>query len=506
MTQKFLRPVLWASGMLLTAVSAYAAIPEGYYDSLEGLKKSELKKAAKNKVRNHTVISYGNSTWDAFESTDTRMVGGRLAWWDMYSPEVVYVSQGHPGLNIEHSVPNSWWGGTKNDAYKDLFHLNPSDTEANSWKSNYPLGIVEHVHTTGKGVTYDNGVVKVGTPASGDCGGSKWCFEPADEYKGDFARAYFYMFTVYDDIAWQSGSSDRNYMFDGSSWPSLRPWAYEMLLEWAAKDPVDQKEIDRNEAIYKVQHNRNPYIDLPELAEYVWGTKTDQAFHLDGSVTPDPNPTPDPVPDPVPDPEPDPIPDGVWHRVKSAAEVTAGAQYVLVATEAEVAMDYTLNKTYMEVTGGVTICDDIISTLPHGTAVLTLEDAGAGRWYIHVHDTDGTSLGYLDSTRAKTVSLSASPSSSVEIETSAAETVIRYSNTVGKLLYNASAPRFTTYTSNQQAVQLFRHNASTGIDSVILTPDVEDEGVMYDLYGRRVLTDTPAPGIYVRAGRKIIIR
>ncbi|HBC21704.1 MAG TPA: ribonuclease, partial [Porphyromonadaceae bacterium] len=57
--------------------------------------------------------------------------------------------------------------------------------------------------------------------------------EPADEYKGDFARTYFYMFTIYDDINWSVTQTDRNFMFDGSSYPSLRPWAYTMLLEWS---------------------------------------------------------------------------------------------------------------------------------------------------------------------------------------------------------------------------------------------------------------------------------
>ncbi len=110
-----MRPALCLSAALLAASAALAAIPEGYYDSLEGLKKSDLKRAAKNCVRNHTAISYGNSTWEAFESTDTRIVGGKVAWWDMYSPHVVYVCQGHSDMNIQHSLRNSWLEGTKND-------------------------------------------------------------------------------------------------------------------------------------------------------------------------------------------------------------------------------------------------------------------------------------------------------------------------------------------------------------------------------------------------------
>lgn len=493
------------AALLLAALTAGAAVPDGYYDSLVGKKKEALKKAAKAVVRNHTAVSYGTSTWDAFESTDTRMVGGKLTWWDMYSPETVAVSSGHPGMNIEHSVPNSWWGGSKNDAYKDLFHLNPSDTDANSWKSNYPLGEVIEVHVTSKGVRYDNGVTKVGYPASGTCGGAKYVFEPADEYKGDFARAYFYMFTTYDDIAWQASSSDRNYMFDGTSWPSLRPWAYEMLLEWAKNDPVSQKEIDRNEAIYKIQHNRNPYIDLPELAEYVWGSKTERPFTLDGVEYPDPTPGPD-DPDPTPGPvDPDPVgAEGTWSPVTAQSQITEGAEYVLVATEALVAMDYTCAGKYMENTGEVTISGGVIEVLPHGTAILTLEDAGAGRWHIIVHDTDGNRLGYLTSSTAKNVTLSSTPGTSAEIEAGADATVIFYGTQQGKLLYNAAAPRFTTYTSNQQSVRLYRRNAATDVVEIAVGGATDD--TTYDLFGRRVNTTDLRPGIYVRAGRKIIVR
>lgn len=276
--------VLW-----LALLPALAEIPSGYYAALEGKNKSALKSAAKAAARSHKRISYSGGTWDAFESTDTHYVGGQLVWWDMYSNRNVPVSSGHPNMNVEHGVPNSWWGKTVNDAYCDLFHLNPSDKDANSAKGFYPLGKVVTV-------TFDNGVTRVGKPASGDCGGSPYVFEPDDRYKGDFARAYMYMFTIYDDISWKYTQSDRNHMYDGSEYPTFRPWAYQMLLEWSANDPVDEKERNRNEAIYKVQGNRNPFIDYPDLAEYIWGSKKDQKFSLSGSHDPGEDPGDDPEP------------------------------------------------------------------------------------------------------------------------------------------------------------------------------------------------------------------
>lgn len=263
---------------LALALGADAAIPDGYYSAMEGKKKADLKAAAKQAAANHTEVAYGDDTWEAFEKTDTHMVDGRLVWWDMYSNNIVAVASGHPGLNIEHSVANSWWGKTKNAAYKDLFHLNPSDSEANNRKSNYPLGIVNQV-------TYTNGITIVGKPVSGTHGGAKYVYEPADCYKGDFARVFMYIFTIYDDINWSVSQSDRNYMFDGTAYPSLRPWAYEMLIEWAKNDPVDDKERARNEEIYKIQHNRNPFIDFPDLPEYIWGSRQNEPFHIASGVS-----------------------------------------------------------------------------------------------------------------------------------------------------------------------------------------------------------------------------
>lgn len=271
---KYLKPILPMIGMLIAASSAEAEYPSGYYDSLDGKCGKELMTAVKNVVYNHTEITYGASgTWVAFKDTDVKHVGGVDYWWDMYSSNLVAVSSGHPGLNIEHSVANSWWGGTKNAAYKDLCHLNPSDQDANSRKSNYPLAELSEV-------TWDNGVTFVGRPKSGQGGGATYCFEPADEYKGDFARAFMYMFTIYNDISWKSTT---DWMYNTSSDLMFQSWASELLLRWSTNDPVSQKERDRNDGIYKNQKNRNPFIDLPDLADHIWGSKKTEPYDLNGT-------------------------------------------------------------------------------------------------------------------------------------------------------------------------------------------------------------------------------
>jgi hypothetical protein len=94
-------------------------------------------------------------------------------------------------------------------------------------------------------------------------------FEPIDEYKGDFARTYFYMSTRYytEDSGWEN-----NGMVNGAD---LKDWAVTLLINWHNEDPVSEKETDRNNAVYIIQQNRNPFIDHPEWADCIWDENCD---------------------------------------------------------------------------------------------------------------------------------------------------------------------------------------------------------------------------------------
>ncbi len=251
------------------AFALMADIPAGYYNSLNGKSGADLKTAAKDIVYNHTQLSYSGLP-SSFKKTD--LYPNSTRWWDMYSDIPLY-STSFDGLNREHSFPKSWWGGgTDVPAYVDINHLYPAEAVANQKKSNWPLGVVSSA-------SYDNGVSKIGTP-SGASGGASTVFEPADEYKGDFARTYFYMVTCYQDLTW---ASKYMWMLQQNTYPTLAPWAQTLLLQWSRQDPVSQKELDRNEAVYKLQNNRNPFIDYPELAEYIWGNHKDEAFYTNST-------------------------------------------------------------------------------------------------------------------------------------------------------------------------------------------------------------------------------
>lgn len=274
----------FTAAMALTAAAAERNIPSGYYSGLDGKKGTELKRAAYNAIKSHKEISYGDNTWNAFRNTDVRSDG---TWWDIYSNEKRYASSGHDGMNIEHAVANSWWGKTKNAAFKDINHLYPSDATANSRKSNYPLGETDNP-------TWTNGVTIIGKPKNGHGGQGGYIYEPADEYKGDNARTYFYMATRYPDIDWLTNQSSWGIMFVKEDYPTLVSWGQELLLRWNESDVVSQKEIDRNEAIYKEQGNRNPFIDFPDLADYIWGAKQNEPFDLKAHLGEGGGDTPDP--------------------------------------------------------------------------------------------------------------------------------------------------------------------------------------------------------------------
>ena len=198
------------------ALTASAQIPQGYYDALKGKKGAELKTAVHNIIKEATVLSYGKgkaATWWGFYLTDND--NGYVI--DRYSPEKVEFGawgESCSSMNIEHSFPKSWWGGEQRQAYKDLYNLMPSDAKANSTKSNYGMGVVTKA-------TYDNGVIKVGTGNSG-----KKLWQPYPEWQGDFARAYLYMATCYQDYKWVKEGLNS---LETGDYPTLQKWALSLI-------------------------------------------------------------------------------------------------------------------------------------------------------------------------------------------------------------------------------------------------------------------------------------
>lgn len=280
MILRYLKGAVLALALASTAV-AFAAEPAGYYSTCENKSGAALLSALCKKVGPHTNVGY-NGLLSLYKTSDVYPDG---TIWDMYStkhwkPGITCGNYKKVGdcYNREHSFPKSWF----NDAqpmYSEAFHIYPTDGKVNGQRSNNPYG------ECANGTTLpSNGSVKA-LGRLGNCtfpGYSGTVFEPDDQYKGDFARSYFYMAAAYNDkiAGWKSP------MLSGNSYPAFSSWAINLLLKWHREDPVSQKELDRQEVVYGAQHNRNPFIDHPELAEYIWGNKKGQNWSANISADP----------------------------------------------------------------------------------------------------------------------------------------------------------------------------------------------------------------------------
>ncbi len=278
-TAKTLRGALSTLTLALVCGGAAAEAPSGYYTTCEGKKGAALLSALCDKISSHTNVGY-DGLWNVYLTSDVRPNG---TVWDMYSTKEWTPGKNQCGnyskvgdcYNREHSLPKSWFSEAQ-PMKSDAFHVYPTDGKVNGQRSNYPYG-----ECAGGTTLASNGSVK----ALGRLGKSTFpgysgtVFEPVDEYKGDFARTYFYMAACYNDRV-KNWNSD---MLAQNSYPVFTTWATELLLKWHRQDPVSQKELDRNDAVYAKQHNRNPFIDYPDLVEHIWGTDKDVAWTTSGT-------------------------------------------------------------------------------------------------------------------------------------------------------------------------------------------------------------------------------
>ncbi len=249
--------------------------PIGYYNSLEGLSGAALKQAVQDIIANPAVVhahNYGDIT-DILKIADRNPLNSNEVW-------LMYVEQGRSKLdfqdtgintgkwNREHIYPQSrggFSGGTEsfpdginvwlptnaNDilaGHADAHHIRAEDGAENSQRSNKNYGLTGY-----------NG-------PSGTSG----------SWKGDVARAVFYMTLRYNALSVVNGD------IPTTTVGQLGDLA--TLLLWNNLDASDDFEMNRNNYIYTWQVNRNPFIDYPDLANYIWGTKAGQVWHFNLST------------------------------------------------------------------------------------------------------------------------------------------------------------------------------------------------------------------------------
>lgn len=268
--------------LLISLTFAVFAQPAGYYTNAEGKTGATLKTALYNIIKGHTDVGY-DGLYNIYLTSDNIVINGSSKVYDMYSIKAngtadyyfSHVSGDRCGsysgesdcYNREHTFCDSWLGKASPQR-SDAHHIVPTDGYVNNRRSSFPHGKVGSVSWTSS-----NGS-KLGS-SDASTGYSGTVFEPIDEFKGDFARMYFYVATRYEDkIAGWASNGSAGEILAGNSFPAYKTWFKELMLQWHQQDPVSQKEIDRNNAIYNYQHNRNPYIDHPEYAQAVWGNVT----------------------------------------------------------------------------------------------------------------------------------------------------------------------------------------------------------------------------------------
>ncbi|MBR6117420.1 MAG: endonuclease [Paludibacteraceae bacterium] len=286
----FAAQVMWAA-----SVTPAANIPT-YWASADGKSGKELWSAISAQTNvGFSTLSY-NGLWTAYKKTDVYPAGHEKAGkiWDMYGECTFTYGSDQCGsysgvcdcYNREHSIPKSWFGGSTSGIGCDIFHLVPTDGKINSTRSNDEFGEVAgakdyYGNGTGAAGTWSTDKKTIASEAGEVIQGSGHVFEPKDEYKGDFARGY--MGTI---IKWQlANMTTSNNFFTGEYTPSgnfgFTKKAVVLMMKWHREDPVSQKEIDRNNGIQETQGNRNPFIDYPYLAEYIWGEHAGETVDMD---------------------------------------------------------------------------------------------------------------------------------------------------------------------------------------------------------------------------------
>ena len=476
-----------------------------YASSLNGLKKEQLKAALHKLMDKKNVLPYGGGgkgTWWGFWYTDRNPQTNEC--YNRYSDKKFFFESTNTGraiggMNIEHSFPKSWWGGHKNDAWCDLYNLYPSDSKANSSKSNYVMGVVVNVkENAGEG--YD----KVGTGYADGKLVNMW--EPGDRFKGEFSRSYMYMATTYQNLSFVSEGAKQ---LQTGAYPTLKKWSSDLFRLWSKNDRVDEMEIKRNEAVYKIQNNRNLFIDYPNLAEYVWGDSMDVEFNPYRSITTasdDARYTDVIAPeDPVTPDNPVVTPQGGTF-VKTTTAPVAGKRYVLVAnTGSNFVIASTLKgKNYGYLPTNSTVDNSGKVNGVNDQSVITLEQGTTG---FYIKDANGKYFGQED--KYKTVQF-VTKDKAVEwtLEPKADGTFTITSSTGHVLQYDTKYKSFGAYkpvSANGIYPMLYVEDTTAGIGA-IWTVTTTDEAV-YNLQGVRMPADAQlAPGIYIRGGKKFVVR
>ncbi|MDP5001983.1 MAG: endonuclease [Flavobacterium sp.] len=269
----------WGTPLNPTYNIVTPTIPLGYYDSLEGLSGVALKQELQNIIANPGVVrlhSYAD-IWEILRSSDRNPNNNNQVWCiyteqpfskldqqntssivGKWNREHIFcqsrggfdVANGDTADGINVWLPTS--AATTIDGVSDAHHIRAVSGQENSSRNNKNYGTVASS-------TVYNG--PSGTQGS---------------WRGDVARALFYMAVRFDGLHVVNG--DPSEYLPSTTTASGNIGDLATLLTWNTSDPKDDFEMNRNNYIYSWQMNRNPFVDYPNLADYIFGANFGQQW------------------------------------------------------------------------------------------------------------------------------------------------------------------------------------------------------------------------------------
>ena len=175
-------------------------------------------------------------------------------------------------------VPSAWWSEAT-EKYgeavgNDVYNLLPLTEDVDTRRGDLTPGYV----TT---PLFDGLLWSVGR--SEIYGIETDLYSPPEALRGELARAFFYMSMIYPAGVW----TPRGYMvMTSAAYPGLTEYAVQLLLGWHREHAPSAMEEAKNKRGEELQGNRNPFVDYPELAEYLWGTHKGESFIIEGEPQP----------------------------------------------------------------------------------------------------------------------------------------------------------------------------------------------------------------------------
>ena len=495
-----------------------------YYQQANGQKSKALKTALSNIIvrDRNDVVSYAGLI-GAYVKTDTRADGYVRDWYSNttnYRHNVDNGSYEKEGdcYNREHSIPQSWFNEAS-PMKSDIVHVIPTDGYVNNRRGSYPFGEVGLV-------TYqsNNGYSKLGSCKTSGYSGK--VFEPNDEVKGDIARIYFYMATCYESriTGWTKGTSN----IQNDKYKPFPDWQMTMFMRWSADDPVDAVEKARNDSVFVVQGNRNPFVDYPGLEKMIWGDNQDVAFVYDNYESPsgggddsggddsgggqgggggDDDPAVTPTQG-----------ENVYVKITSTSELEVGVAYLIVCESKDVAMGEPNSEGTSRTRVSVSISDEQITTATgeSGKPYTLVLGGNISQGYTLYDPVKKTYLAKIKSDNTLNEADEATSNQArwtISFKNGNAE-ITNKQSTSYSIMYNTSAYMFRAYSSGQTPVQLYKIHQSTGIDISTYIPTAKERVTVHSINGMLIrltdnypdaLRDLPK-GIYIINGRKIVIR